>query len=107
MEILNIQKFKTTEDLVSLTETLHKKGLEIIRLKNPKYGSLEEEDALANFRDLGLIGIVARINDKVQRLKNHALGKNVTLTSEDIYDTVVDLMNYAAIFAAYDLDLKA
>lgn len=98
--------FKCTQDLVNQTRAFQQEGLDVIKRKNPNYGSQENEDALANFRDLGLIGIVARINDKVQRLKNHALGKDITLKDEDVFDTVVDLMNYAAIYGAYVIDTK-
>lgn len=67
---------------------VQKEGLELFIKKNKDYG-----DAFAKY---GIIGILMRIEDKIQR--SLSITKNgVTLVNdENIRDTLIDLHNYAA-----------
>ena len=68
--------------------TVQKEGLELFKQKNADYG-----DAFAKY---GTIGVLMRIEDKIQR--SMSITKNgVTLVdNECIRDTLIDLHNYAA-----------
>tara|TARA_A100001035_G_C27561070_1_gene398610 strand:- start:154 stop:417 length:264 start_codon:yes stop_codon:yes gene_type:complete len=63
-------------------------ALELFKKKNKDYG-----DAFAKF---GLIGILMRIEDKIQRAISVDKNKVVLVNDETIKDTLIDLHNYAA-----------
>jgi len=67
---------------------IQNKGLELFTRKNTDYG-----DAFAKY---GVIGVLMRIEDKIQR--SLSITKNgVNLVSDEgIKDTLLDLHNYAA-----------
>ena len=67
---------------------IQNKGLELFTRKNADYG-----DAFAKY---GVIGVLMRIEDKIQR--SLSITKNgVNLVSDEgIKDTLLDLHNYAA-----------
>jgi len=69
-------------------KTVQARALEVFAKKNADYG-----DAFAKF---GVIGVLMRIEDKIQR--SLSITKNgVNLVSdENIRDTLLDLHNYAA-----------
>ena len=75
-------------DRVKQMNKVQKEGLELFIKKNKDYG-----DAFAKY---GIIGILMRIEDKIQR--SLSITKNgVTLVNdENIRDTLIDLHNYAA-----------
>lgn len=63
-------------------------GLELFKRKNSDYG-----DAFAKF---GVIGVLMRIEDKIQRCLSIS-NTNVTLVNdESLKDTLIDLHNYSA-----------
>ena len=69
-------------------KTIQSEALELFSKKNADYG-----DAFAKF---GIIGVLMRIEDKIQR--SLSITKNgVTLVDDEkIRDTLLDLHNYAA-----------
>ena len=69
-------------------QTIQAEALELFKKKNSDYG-----DAFATY---GTIGILIRINEKVQRamsIKNNGIS---LLTNESLRDTLIDLHNYSA-----------
>ena len=73
---------------VKQLETVQKDALELFKKKNADYG-----DAFAKF---GVIGVLMRIEDKIQRSLSISK-KNITMVNdESIRDTMIDLHNYAA-----------
>ena len=73
---------------VKQLETVQKDALELFKKKNADYG-----DAFAKF---GVIGVLMRIDDKIQRSLSISK-KNITMVNdESIRDTMIDLHNYAA-----------
>ena len=69
-------------------EHIQKEALELFRKKNADYG-----DAFAKH---GLIGVLVRIEDKIQRALSISK-KGITLVDdESLQDTLLDLHNYAA-----------
>ena len=77
-----------TVDRVQQMIEVQKSGLELFKKKNADYG-----DAFAKY---GTIGVLMRIEDKIQR--SLSITKNgVNLVSDEgIKDTLLDLHNYAA-----------
>lgn len=85
----NISKtVKENIDRISQMTQVQKEGLELFKKKNSDYG-----DAFANY---GVIGVLVRMGDKIQRLQN-ITKKNITLVDDEkIRDTLIDLHNYSA-----------
>lgn len=79
-------------------------GLELIKLKNNDYGG--PVDPFKNFHLSEMIGvpieraILVRISDKLARISN-ILDIKASVKNETIEDTLLDLINYAAILKAY------
>jgi hypothetical protein len=70
-----------------LKEIQHK-ALELFIKKNADYG-----DAFAKY---GLIGVLMRIEDKIQRCLSISNSNIVLVNDEKLEDTLLDLHNYAA-----------
>jgi len=64
-------------------------------LKNHDYA--KEEEALANFKEFGAVGVLVRISDKFKRLKNKMWDKQEFVVDESLKDTQMDLAVYAVI----------
>jgi hypothetical protein len=67
---------------------IHNTALELFRKKNIDYG-----DAFAKF---GVIGVLMRIEDKIQRSLSITKNGVNLINDESIKDTLLDLHNYAA-----------
>jgi len=63
-------------------------ALELFTKKNADYG-----DAFAKF---GLVGVLMRIEDKIQRALSISKSGVVLVDDEGLKDTLIDLQNYAA-----------
>lgn len=63
-------------------------GLELFRKKNADYG-----DAFAQY---GVIGVLIRIQDKIQRAISISKNNIELVDDEKIEDTLIDLHNYSA-----------
>jgi hypothetical protein len=69
-------------------EKIQKEALELFRKKNIDYG-----DAFAKY---GVIGVLMRIEDKLQRSVSITKNGVNLVDDESIRDTLIDLHNYAA-----------
>jgi len=67
---------------------VQQEGLELFAKKNADYG-----DAFAKY---GVIGVLMRIEDKIQRALSISKSGVNLVESESIRDTMIDLHNYAA-----------
>ena len=67
---------------------IQQEGLELFTKKNRDYG-----DAFAKY---GVIGVLMRIEDKIQRALSITKNGINLVESESIRDTLIDLHNYAA-----------
>lgn len=75
-------------DRVEQMKKIQKEGLELFTKKNADYG-----DA---FEQYGTIGVLMRIEDKIQRSMS-ITKKGVNLVNDEgLRDTLIDLHNYAA-----------
>jgi len=75
-------------DRVSQMTNIQKTALDLFTKKNADYG-----DAFATF---GVIGVLMRIEDKIQRALNITTTQINLIEDENIKDTLLDLHNYAA-----------
>jgi len=75
-------------DRVEQMKEVQKTALELFAKKNADYG-----DAFAKF---GVIGVLMRIEDKIQRALSITKSGVALIDSESIRDTMLDLHNYAA-----------
>lgn len=67
---------------------------EVMTKKNADYAT--DDDWLSNFRKYGLFGMMARLNDKVQRAENILFRfHRAEVSSETVMDTLEDLASYA------------
>jgi len=73
---------------VEQMQKIHSDGLELFKKKNADYG-----DAFAKY---GVIGVLMRIEDKIQRAMSITKNGVVLVNDEGIRDTLLDLHNYAA-----------
>jgi hypothetical protein len=73
---------------VEQLKTIQNEGLELFTKKNADYG-----DAFAKY---GVIGVLMRIEDKIQRSMSIAKNGVNLVNDEGIRDTLLDLHNYAA-----------
>lgn len=75
-------------DRVQQLELIQKEALELFTKKNKDYG-----DAFATY---GIIGVIVRIQDKIQRSISITNNGVQLVESESLRDTLLDLHNYAA-----------
>ena len=87
MDTLMDQTNRVQTDRVQQLQHIQAEALELFSRKNKDYG-----DSFATF---GLIGVLIRIQDKINRALT-IQHNQVTLVDESIRDTLLDLHNYAA-----------
>jgi hypothetical protein len=75
-------------DRVQQMKEIQQKGLELFERKNKDYG-----DAFAKF---GVVGVLVRIEDKIQRAISISNSGIILVDDEGLKDTLLDLHNYAA-----------
>jgi hypothetical protein len=75
-------------DRVQQMMDVQQRGFELFKIKNKDYG-----DAFATY---GFIGVLMRIQDKIQRSLSITNSGITLVNDERIEDTLLDLHNYAA-----------
>jgi len=75
-------------DRVEQLKKIQHNALELFRKKNIDYG-----DAFAKY---GVIGVLMRIEDKIQRSLSISKNSIIMVKDEGMRDTLLDLHNYAA-----------
>jgi hypothetical protein len=73
---------------VEQLQKVQSEGLELFKKKNADYG-----DAFAKY---GVVGVLMRIEDKIQRALSITKNGINMINDEGIRDTLIDLHNYAA-----------
>ena len=74
-------------DRVEQFKKIQNDGLELFKIKNADYG-----DAFAKY---GVVGVLVRIEDKIQRALSISKNGITLVNNESIKDTLIDLHNYA------------
>jgi hypothetical protein len=93
----------TRKELYELHRKMCGEARFLLSTKNQDRASAE--DPFTNLRDDGLIGIVARMQDKVSRLRTFAKTGR-TSDTDKIYDDLIDLMNYANLYEGLRRDTE-
>lgn len=75
-------------DRVAQLQSIQLEALELFKRKNADYG-----DAFAKY---GLVGVLMRIEDKIQRCLSISNSGVNLVDDEKLQDTLIDLHNYAA-----------
>ena len=75
-------------DRIEQLKNIQSDALELFKKKNADYG-----DAFAKF---GIIGVLMRIEDKIQRALSISKNGVTLVDDEGLRDTLLDLQNYAA-----------
>ena len=81
----DIEKFKN----------IQKEGLNLFEKKNKDYGD--------SYKEFGGIGILVRMNDKINRCLNITKNNVSMINDENLRDTLIDLHNYSTM-AIMELD---
>ena len=76
------------QDKIEQVKMIQQNALEVFKRKNKDYG-----DAFARY---GVIGILIRIEDKIQRCKSICKNNEIMVNDESFQDTILDLHNYSA-----------
>lgn len=85
-------------------------ALRLCRSKNNDYasGGTAGENPFANFsrvEDMGITsteqGFLVRMTDKMSRLSTFTRAGKLEVADESVEDTLLDIINYAVLFAAY------
>ena len=84
----NSQNLGNSQDRVQQLKEIQSKALELFIKKNADYG-----DAFAKY---GVIGVLMRIEDKIQRAISITKNGITLIEDESIKDTLLDLHNYSA-----------
>jgi len=86
--LLRIVSLEKVMNRVEQLKTIQSEALELFVRKNADYG-----DAFAKY---GLVGVLMRIEDKIQRALSITKNGVVLVEDEKLKDTLLDLHNYAA-----------
>jgi len=84
-------------DRVTQLANIQDKALELFKKKNNDYSN--------SFETYGLIGILVRLQDKINRCLTIA-DNCIRVTDETLLDTLLDLHNYAAMGIMFLVDNK-
>ena len=66
---------------------------ELYKKKNADYGNSFSE----TIQEFGYIPAVARINDKLKRVKNMVFGQEMNIKDESLRDNLMDIANYCVL----------
>ena len=74
-------------------EKITSEMLETYKKKNADYGNSFSE----TIQEFGYIPAVARINDKLKRVKNMVKGNEMNIKNESLRDNLMDIANYCVL----------
>lgn len=82
------ENMRRSQRRLAQLEKVQKEALNLFEKKNRDYG-----DAFASY---GVVGVLVRIGDKIQRTASISKNGVTMVNNENIRDTLVDLANYAS-----------
>jgi hypothetical protein len=98
----------TREELLRFHEQICADARELMNLKNRDYAGNHGKEPFANFTRCQAMGIcnteqgfMVRIVDKMSRLSSFLQHGKMNVTDESFKDTVVDVINYMVLLAAF------
>ena len=96
------------EELLKFAEEFFGSCIGTMKKKNHDYtGAKDMVDPFANFRAVEAFGIetekgfITRMSDKMARIGSFVKRGELAVKDESVKDTLLDLANYAMLFAAY------
>ena len=100
----------TRDELFKMHNEMSTYALDLMKKKNADYAG-SGSDPFANFRRTEALGIcsteqafLVRMTDKMSRLSTFANKGKLVVTDEGVHDTLIDLINYSVLLAAYIKD---
>lgn len=96
----------STEQLIEFVQNFYGGNVEIMKKKNADYSGAIA-DPFGNFKSVETLGIsvengfLTRMMDKMMRISSFVKKGELQVKDESVKDTLADLANYAALFAAY------
>ena len=104
----------TRDELLRFHEKLCKEGRALMNLKNRDYAGNHGAEPFANFTRCEAMGIcnteqgfMVRITDKMSRLSSFLDSGKMHVKDESFHDTVIDVINYMVLLAAYTEDKES
>ena len=94
----------TREELLQLHDDMNAASRRIMEAKNQDYAS--QSSPFKNFQRHGLLGILVRMGDKLQRLENFVENGTLAVKDESVRDCLLDLQNYCVLFQGFIEDTK-
>ena len=98
----------TRDELLRFHDKLCKEGRDLMNLKNRDYAGNHGTEPFANFTRCEAMGIcnteqgfLVRITDKMSRLSSFLDSGKMHVKDESFHDTVIDVINYMVLLAAY------
>ena len=88
-----IMKIISLSSLVYLSKSSNK-GIGEIENENKELFKKKNNDYGKSYEDFGLIGIIIRMNDKINRIKSICIKNEIEVKNEKIEDSINDLYNY-------------
>ena len=83
-------------------------ALILMKKKNADYVGSDGVNPFANFKRAEALGIcsteqafLVRMTDKMSRLSSFASKGKLSVEDETVYDTLIDMINYSVLLAAY------
>ena len=104
----------TRDELLRFHDKLCKEGRDLMNLKNRDYAGNHGTEPFANFTRCEAMGIcnteqgfMVRITDKMSRLSSFLDSGKMHVQDESFKDTVIDVINYMVLLAAYTKEKDA
>ena len=98
----------TREELLNFHKMLCEEAQTLMNLKNRDYAGNEGTEPFANFTRCEAMGIcnteqgfMVRVTDKMSRLSSFLRSGKMYVEDESFRDTIVDVINYMVLLAAY------
>jgi hypothetical protein len=102
------------DELIKYHEELCESARNLMRLKNHDYAGKSAKNPWMNFERSEIMGVckteqafMVRIIDKVSRLVTFIDAGDLAVKEESVTDSIVDIINYMVLFAAFNKDKQA
>ncbi len=98
----------TRESFFRFHKAFCEEALQLSQRKNADYAGADGQQPFANFQRVEAMGIcstekgfLVRMVDKLSRLSSYSDSGKFEVTDEGVRDTLIDVVNYACLLAAY------
>ena len=102
------------DELIKYHDDLCKSARELMKSKNHDYAGDNAANPWMNFERSELMGVckteqafMVRILDKISRLITFVDSGHLSVKSESVHDSIVDIINYMVLFSAFTNEKQA